>query len=166
MNKYLVVFLLFTLKSYSGSGVNSESCGVALRGETEWLKELSKEPGFDSSSFCSVHAEDGFYAGTLLYLAARNGHLETVRTLMDLDSRASKFHPSSGTPLAAAALKGHVEVVRLLLERGVSPELGFMTQTVLEAVIEQPYSESMSQIIALLLKYGAESSLETVMPQE
>jgi ankyrin repeat protein len=57
---------------------------------------------------------------TPLNWAAHNGHLETVRLLLDHGAQLGATDRSVRTPLMNAALMGHVEVVKLLLARGAS----------------------------------------------
>jgi ankyrin repeat protein len=83
-----------------------------------------------------VRGNPGFLAdihwmeGGLLSLAARHGHLEMVRLLLDLgadpDERTmlpevEEPTPSWGTPLWYAALTGRRDIVELLLDRGADP---------------------------------------------
>jgi ankyrin repeat protein len=52
--------------------------------------------------------------------AARGGHLEAARVLLDDGADPSRATSAENTPLAAAAERGHVEVLRLLLARGAA----------------------------------------------
>jgi ankyrin repeat protein len=58
-----------------------------------------------------------------LFIAAREGQLETVRYLLDrgVDPNAGKARDAS--PLASAAQGGHTEIVSLLLDRGATKGL-------------------------------------------
>lgn len=53
-----------------------------------------------------------------LYLAARWGHAEVVRTLLRLGAAADAPGHQYGTPLQAASFGAHEEIVRVLLEHG------------------------------------------------
>lgn len=53
---------------------------------------------------------------TALYLAARNGQVETVRALIERGADTACQTKDGWTPLNAASNQGHLEVVKLLLE--------------------------------------------------
>lgn len=55
-----------------------------------------------------------------LYLAARWGHTELVRTLLRLGAAVDAPGHQYGKPLQAASFGGHEEIVRVLLEQGAS----------------------------------------------
>ena len=58
---------------------------------------------------------------TPLHLAAKNGHLEVVRLLIEAGVDINKARTNDGaTPLHIATQKGHVEVVSLLSEAGAT----------------------------------------------
>lgn len=58
---------------------------------------------------------------TPLHLAARNGHMATVKKLIHLGSRIEAQDCQGLTPLAAAAFSRQSRVVRLLLKMGANP---------------------------------------------
>ena len=53
-----------------------------------------------------------------LYLAARKGHIEVLKLLLDKGADISVANADGWTPLNAAASSGHLEVVKLLLDQG------------------------------------------------
>ena len=60
---------------------------------------------------------------TAVYLAAQEGHPETVQLLIDLGADIEKTESRNGrTPLCIASLNGHLEVVRTLVEAGANIE--------------------------------------------
>jgi ankyrin repeat protein len=58
---------------------------------------------------------------TLLHMAAVNGDLATVRSLLLQEAPINARGQLGLTPLHLAAYKGHTEIVRLLLEQGANP---------------------------------------------
>lgn len=75
-------------------------------------------------SLATAHAGDRHRG---LALAARFGHTEIVRLLLDAGEDPNAYNPAGfhghSTPLHQAALAGHFEVVRLLVERGAILDL-------------------------------------------
>ena len=57
---------------------------------------------------------------TPLRMAARYGHLEVSRLLVDAGADPSRANSDGATPLMVAAQNGHPEVLRLLLGRGAA----------------------------------------------
>ncbi|KAF2135963.1 uncharacterized protein K452DRAFT_322730 [Aplosporella prunicola CBS 121167] len=55
---------------------------------------------------------------TPLNSAANNGHLETVKLLLEKGADLSVSNNDGWTPLNSAADSGHLEIVKFLLEKG------------------------------------------------
>ncbi|GJM32259.1 MAG: hypothetical protein DHS20C18_12600 [Saprospiraceae bacterium] len=61
--------------------------------------------------------------------AAREGHLDMVRLLLDNGADANLYLGELYTPLMAAASEGHLEIVKLLIERGARAKLSLPNGT-------------------------------------
>ena len=108
------------LREFEALGMPLDSLGASILSRAERLRAViatGKEP---------VAGEAG---STALYFAARFGHAESVRVLLDAGTDVNARVPSWDTPdigprpLAAAAIAGQADVVRLLLDRGANPAL-------------------------------------------
>lgn len=86
--------------------------------------------------------------------AARHGHLEIVRLLLD---REVNIHARGDTPLIVAAQGGHLEVVRLLLDHGANIHASGPHETFLQR--DKPLimaaRENRVEVVRLLLNRGA-----------
>jgi ankyrin repeat protein len=60
---------------------------------------------------------------TPLLYAARQGHFETVRTLLDAGVDINQVSADKTTPLMMAIINGHFDLGMYLLERGANPKL-------------------------------------------
>ncbi|UKZ67912.1 uncharacterized protein TrAtP1_009072 [Trichoderma atroviride] len=114
--------------------------------------------------------EGGFWAGNLLTMAARVGHVESVRILLAAGAKVNAAVQNGwwGSALVAAAAhcytESHVETARLLLDSGADPNLplrGGDYGSALEAVAwRMRYSseetESRRELLHTLLEAGAD----------
>ncbi|KAL6034546.1 hypothetical protein STEG23_034984, partial [Scotinomys teguina] len=80
---------------------------AAAQGNVTLLSMLLNEEGLDINYSC----EDGHSA---LYSAAKNGHTDCVRLLLNAEARVDAADRNGFTPLCAAAAQGHFECVELL----------------------------------------------------
>ncbi|KAM9215911.1 cortactin-binding protein 2 [Dugong dugon] len=81
---------------------------AALQGNVTLLSMLLNEEGLDINYSC----EDGLSA---LYSAAKNGHTDCVRLLLDAEAQVNAADKNGFTPLCAAAAQGHDKCVELLI---------------------------------------------------
>ena len=58
-----------------------------------------------------------------LILAARNGHQDVVKLLLDKGAEPNMADQNGDTALGYAARGGHKDVVQLLFDRGAEPNL-------------------------------------------
>jgi nucleoside phosphorylase len=92
-------------------------------------KVVTPEHALADSQATKLLLENGFNINQgssetdALLWAAKNGHVEAVRMLLDKGVNANTRDQRRGgmTPLHLAALQGHETVVRLLLEKGADP---------------------------------------------
>ena len=70
------------------------------------------------------YPEEGeYYTATPLFEAAKNGHIDTVRLLLEKGAKPNIPDEYGDSPLKAAAGKGHKEVVQMLLDIGADPNI-------------------------------------------
>ncbi|XP_049626982.1 cortactin-binding protein 2 isoform X1 [Suncus etruscus] len=81
---------------------------AAAQGNVTLLSMLLNEEGLDINYSC----EDGHSA---LYSAAKNGHTDCVRLLLNAEAQVSAADKNGFTPLCAAAEQGHFKCVELLI---------------------------------------------------
>ena len=58
-----------------------------------------------------------------LYIAARNGRVDTVRALLERGADVSRAKVTGATPLIGAVAEDHTDVVKILLENGADVNL-------------------------------------------
>ncbi|XP_076225793.1 osteoclast-stimulating factor 1 isoform X2 [Nomia melanderi] len=89
---------------------------AARRGNLLLLKEYIKQ-GVSGTALDTV-------GNTSLYWAARAGHIECVKELVNLPNPIVNTQNKMGeTPLHAAASRGHVDIVNLLLQYDADPTI-------------------------------------------
>ena len=62
-------------------------------------------------------------AFTALHFAARNGHMETARILLEAGADVNATHPELGNAVLIAAASGHEELAVYLLRKGADPNV-------------------------------------------
>lgn len=107
-----------------------------------------------------VNAKDRINDSAYLYAGAR-GHLEILKAALAHGADLQSTNRYGGTALIPAAERGHVETVQTLIEAGVAVDhvnnLGWTA--LLEAIILGNGRERHQQIVAMLLKAGANPNL-------
>jgi ankyrin repeat protein len=126
---------------------------------------ISSGPTSDWDSYVQGALPPDFYGLTALMIAARNGHADAARLLIergaDVNARARPSHRQPA--LYFAASKGHVEVMRLLLDAGADPSStgqlasGKPIATPLFAAVDGGHVEA----VRLLLERGARTDLKS-----
>lgn len=107
-------------------------------------------------------ADPSAYRTTTLSHAVEHNYTEIVRHLFDYGVDLGLLERGSPDPLFIAIDMGNIDMVELLLERGVNPnrrnfgDLQFWEQTAIRAASRRGITE----IVALLLEYGADPSVE------
>ncbi|RAH65581.1 ankyrin [Aspergillus aculeatinus CBS 121060] len=167
--------ILATVQRAFEAGASAEKCGDA---EIEWRPmALAVVEGHEDIVWylyehCRVnirrtwgwmnpcHERYGKYPGSLLLLAAQNGHESLVRFFVNHLPRP--YHvdhpadPGEGTPLMAAAKGGHLAIVHLLVEAGANLEVqnrSQMTPLMLAA------AHGHLQVLQFLMQQGADPTV-------
>nr|WP_245432753.1 ankyrin repeat domain-containing protein [Mesorhizobium loti] len=107
-----------------------------------------------------VNAKDNIEDSPYLYAGAR-GHLEILKMTLAHGADLKSINRYGGTALIPASERGHVETVRTLIAAGVDVDhvnkLGWTA--LLEAIMLGDGGERHQQIVALLVKAGANVNL-------
>jgi len=98
-------------------GVTEKLCAAAFRGDLPMVNDLIHT--VDSKDKNGVNSR----GQTAIYCAARQGHEEIVKLLLDEGVDANKQDNHGSTPLHAASFWEHVNVVSLLLSSGCNTEI-------------------------------------------
>ena len=126
---------------------------------TKLLKRLKNEQR--KKSTLEAKTKDGSHFVTPLIIAAHNGHLNSVKTLLgyeaDIEARGTLKIENSVTegctPLCAAAASGHLDVVKLLIERNADVDSRTSTgSTPLRAAAHEGHLD----IVRCLVESGAD----------
>jgi ankyrin repeat protein len=89
-------------------------------------------------------------------VAARNGHVEVVRVLLEGGADVQRVNVDTNTALHTAAQNGHLEVCRLLLDSGAKVDtVGQFKETALMGAASNGHLE----VCRLLLDSGAEVNI-------
>ncbi|XP_075809982.1 cortactin-binding protein 2 isoform X2 [Microtus pennsylvanicus] len=124
---------------------------AAAQGNVTLLSMLLNEEGLDINYSC----EDGHSA---LYSAAKNGHTDCVRLLLNAEARVDAADKNGFTPLCAAAAQGHFECIELLTAYDANiNHAAAGGQTPLYLACKNGNKEC----IKLLLEAGADRSIKT-----
>ena len=120
----LSLFIVFQIPLIGHAGeeeLNNSLILEAKAGNTEMV-QYYVDQGADVNAKAPNHLFRNSMAGpgcTALYLAAREGHAEVVKVLLEAKAEMNIGEPYMGeTPLGVAIRKGHTEVVLILKEHG------------------------------------------------
>lgn len=97
---------------------------------------------------------------TPLLFAARNGHIETARLLLQAGASTESQAGNGASPLVIAVHSGHTQLTRLLLEQGADPNAMGAGYSALHAAILRGDLES----VQALLAYGADPNARLEKP--
>jgi ankyrin repeat protein/outer membrane protein assembly factor BamB len=111
-------------------------------------------PSVLSYDFGKLTFRDAIWDDSDLVLAADNGELEKVKTLLKRGAWADSRDILGGTALTSAAAKGHEEIVRLLLSSGAKLDIG--KQAGKRTAIEMAAYGGNARIAKMLLDAGAQ----------
>ncbi|XP_076972960.1 cortactin-binding protein 2 isoform X2 [Tamandua tetradactyla] len=124
---------------------------AAAQGNVTLLSMLLNEEGLDINYSC----EDGHSA---LYSAAKNGHTDCVRLLLNAEAQVNAADKNGFTPLCAAAAQGHFECIELLIAYHADIDhAADGGQTPLYLACKNGHKEC----IRLLLEAGTDRSVKT-----
>ncbi|HKE29273.1 MAG TPA: ankyrin repeat domain-containing protein [Bryobacteraceae bacterium] len=135
----------------------SDAAKSALEAEQAQLNALSHALGFQSAEFllAKPRAVAGDVAAraprrvgpdftggmTALLYAAREGHMDTVRALVDGGANLNILSADKFSPLVEAIVNAHFDVAMYLLDRGADPNLATVSgMTALYAVIDTQWA--------------------------
>ncbi|KZV67587.1 ankyrin, partial [Peniophora sp. CONT] len=110
------------------------------------------------SDRATVNLSFSEYEDRPLHLAAKNGDIDSVRSLLDSGVDLEALDADGSTPLFLAAERGYIAVASLLVDRGANVHVHcesailHSSQSVLQVASEGGHSE----VVHLLLRRGAD----------
>jgi len=96
------------------------------------------------------------YYTTPLFAAARNGHTDIVRLLLDKGAKPNIPDEYEASPLKTAAENGHKEVVKLLIDSGADPN---MFDNFKYTALHDAARNGHNDVIQMLLDIGADPNI-------
>ena len=111
-------------------------------------------PSMLSYDLAKLQFRDNIWDDSALELAAKNGDIEKVKTLLKNGAWADSRDVLGSTALAGAAMNGHDEVMRLLIASGAKLDAGKMAGK--RTAIEMAAYGGHASAVEVLLKAGAE----------
>jgi ankyrin repeat protein len=129
------------------------------KGDESMLQLLSKYP-VNFASMCRVLMEPGCELGsTALHIAARRGHTECVRVLLDTGSFPDiNIEMENGvTPLLLAASGGSANICSIFCDKGANPDIVDLRSG--NSPLHEAASIGSEAITLLLIEHGADISL-------
>jgi len=128
---------------------------AAYNGNSGVVRLLCQEYGVDVNYSTSETLEDEPKKGiTALEWAARKGHAEVVKVLLDNKADVNVSRTDGVTPLWIAAQEGHLEVVKLLLHNKADVNANRHTDGVTPLLM--PAQEGHTDVVKLLLDNKAD----------
>lgn len=117
------------------------SLEAAQQGNCRKLKEMIDEGG-ESKNNVLYNTKDN-KDNNALHIAARNGHIECVRILIDAGADKNIQNKNGATPLMNAVLYEHIDIVRFLIEAGANLNIKNTNdqQTALEMAVDYGYTD-------------------------
>ena len=91
------------------------------------------------------------YSASPLFFAARKGHLEVIRLLLEAEADVNQQFVDGTMALHTAGLRGAIEIVRLLLQAGADKNL-----TDAAGALPREYAAGYPEVLNLLLDAGEE----------
>ena len=123
MNKFFKILLISCVTFSLFSGLNEDLLAAAKAGDPAGV-EAAIAAGADVNYINDIGINTlivgAKYGLTALMFAAREGHIDIVRLLLDRGANINAINDYERTALMWAANTGHTDVVRLLLDRGAN----------------------------------------------
>lgn len=130
-------------------GVQQALISAAVQGFTEIVEELLESPE------CDVDAQDPIACDTALIAAAKNGHIETITSLLARSANVAVKNKRNMTALMVAAKEGNTLIVERLLQfDGCSLE---EKDDDGKTALSYASQENQVDIISLLLRHNADT---------
>ena len=100
--------------------------------------------------------EEEYHMVTPLLEAAKNGHTDIVRLLLDKGAKPNISDDYGESPLKAAAYEGYKEVIKLLIDSGADPN---MVDGNFDSALHEAASMGHNDVIQLLLDIGVNPNI-------
>ena len=145
--------LVEQVKDLTLEEIQEEWILAARHGDLDVIHAILASPQYSRDRDTVVNCQDAQNGNTALHMAAANGHLAVVETLLEQKPQHTMTNHAGNTPLHWAAANGHDEVVKVLVNL---PDVDVLQKNEFgRSVLTEGFTSEKTEVIKHLLEHDS-----------